>query len=748
MPYRDFTFSDLKTECHIDDDAELRRLLFRNGFTRINQKRPIDRQTANRIVRRITGQSIDWHQYRIRDKDLGKGTIHILDEPPTEIDRFIEQVYRSIRTDPGPAPDAGSYLLGCALQGGFFTSPDDHPLIVRFDRGLNIFIGDRGTGKSTLLNTAGILSESLNEATHTLFNKLIDILSNHPDDDDSVNLRRMFTIIDRYGITRLVNFIVHRREILCCFFDSSTREAGFFVRHGNGWEPLRKISRDQLPEFRFLGQGEINRISDENNVVYLNRIIDALDPELASERLAFQKKLKALIQQFEHYQHQDDLFDLQNFSRFIHQRVTELWRMRNEMQRGRLSDQSIELIRTYIREALSFRQTTDRPDDLPIRALLDQDESAGYFLYVIRIWGFLDKALDAIEALQAALDAYATSNATELKDVLRQYETEESRTGRDESLTPIMRLYGVLGRHIADLLGFLRTRLRILDTYRRGFNSLGYSHSPMVDSLISHFKDLLDARTLLRDRQNVKCEKISKEISNGGSRISITTPTDPICRTSIETQLDCLSGLKDDYHLFYNASIRTPVYEFRDAASRYNRLMDLLMTELDELSRDNNYRNRFVFCPIRIEFSQGRTTRSFHELSFGQKTGIVLKMVFTTITDQILIIDQPEDNLDINSIVSMLTPTLQSLGKDTQIIIATHASNLVLGLEDYHLIVMESDGEHGRIRMQGTPDQEAIREEMLNILEGGIENFQQKLDIYRNFLHRLNEREFSTIHPG
>ena len=104
-----------------------------------------------------------------------------------------------------------------------------------------------------------------------------------------------------------------------------------------------------------------------------------------------------------------------------------------------------------------------------------------------------------------------------------------------------------------------------------------------------------------------------------------------------------------------------------------------------------------------------------------------------------MIIDQPEDNLDAYSIVKTLAPTLNRLGNEKQVIIATHNSNLVLGVNTDNIVVLESLGDTGRIKLQGAPlsDKEII-EAMVEILEGGLESFELKIKTFEEFATRAS----------
>ncbi len=81
------------------------------------------------------------------------------------------------------------------------------------------------------------------------------------------------------------------------------------------------------------------------------------------------------------------------------------------------------------------------------------------------------------------------------------------------------------------------------------------------------------------------------------------------------------------------------------------------ITLLDEQINQNKI-DYFTF-PIKIELLQGNTFREFQQLSFGQKSGYLENGVSTT-TKSIIVIDQPEDNLDAYSIINIIAPALKN----------------------------------------------------------------------------------------
>ena len=119
------------------------------------------------------------------------------------------------------------------------------------------------------------------------------------------------------------------------------------------------------------------------------------------------------------------------------------------------------------------------------------------------------------------------------------------------------------------------------------------------------------------------------------------------------------------------------------------------------------------------------------ELSTGQKATAVLLLLLLE-SDAPLIVDQPEDDLDNRFITEGVVPRMRHEKQRRQFIFSTHNANIpVLG--DAELIVglsASGEAESGHVRMDpasmGSIDSQPVRELVEKILEGGREAFERR----------------------
>lgn len=115
------------------------------------------------------------------------------------------------------------------------------------------------------------------------------------------------------------------------------------------------------------------------------------------------------------------------------------------------------------------------------------------------------------------------------------------------------------------------------------------------------------------------------------------------------------------------------------------------------------------------------------DLSRGQKCTALLPLLLAR-TDNPLIIDQPEDNLDNHFIYETIVNSIQRLKGKRQMIFITHNANIPVLADAEMVIVMNSDGKVGYVEKSGSVDD--CRNEIVDLLEGGKEAFELRRERY------------------
>lgn len=128
-----------------------------------------------------------------------------------------------------------------------------------------------------------------------------------------------------------------------------------------------------------------------------------------------------------------------------------------------------------------------------------------------------------------------------------------------------------------------------------------------------------------------------------------------------------------------------------------------------------------------IELKDGESYKDTSSLSTGQKCTAILPILLLD-SDNPLIIDQPEDNLDNRFIFENVVKSLRRVKQQRQLILVTHNPNIPVLGDAEQVVVLDSDGFKSRLIKEGNVD--CCKEEIVTLLEGGAEAFQKRGERY------------------
>ena len=119
--------------------------------------------------------------------------------------------------------------------------------------------------------------------------------------------------------------------------------------------------------------------------------------------------------------------------------------------------------------------------------------------------------------------------------------------------------------------------------------------------------------------------------------------------------------------------------------------------------------------------------------SLGQRASALILFILTQHDSDVIVVDQPEDDLDNQVIYEELIQTIKKEKSDMQFIFATHNANIpVLG--DAERVVTTEYHEDGSIGIKcRTIDSAETHRDIVNIMEGGEEAFKKRNQIYESW---------------
>lgn len=118
-------------------------------------------------------------------------------------------------------------------------------------------------------------------------------------------------------------------------------------------------------------------------------------------------------------------------------------------------------------------------------------------------------------------------------------------------------------------------------------------------------------------------------------------------------------------------------------------------------------------------------------LSKGQRATTLLLLLLAQ-EDGILVLDQPEDDLDNHFIYSGVVRKMRELKNKRQLVVGTHNANIPVLGDAEQIVCLDADGKRGRVLTAGTGsiDNSVVRNHVEKILEGGKEAFAKRSFLY------------------
>lgn len=204
-------------------------------------------------------------------------------------------------------------------------------------------------------------------------------------------------------------------------------------------------------------------------------------------------------------------------------------------------------------------------------------------------------------------------------------------------------------------------------------------------------------------------------------------------------------GRKDKYldklkQTFRGTNIRETSYQ--EITTIYN---DFIQIYKDKFSKLNSILNENQVVDFKRRFSENLEDlltfkvdnkiviqyngKSLDKHSLGQRASALILFLLAQKENDILIIDQPEDDLDNQTIYDEVIKELKKLKGNMQFIFATHNANIpVLG--DSEKVVLCSYDEEKITVHSGTIDNHQTQRFIVDIMEGGDEAFNRRKNIY------------------
>ena len=631
-----------------------------------------------------------------------------------------------IRLNSDPKPEPHAEFLAVTWEGGFLRDTSVH-----FNGNLNVPVGGRGTGKSTMI-------ESMRYA-----------LGLDPLGEEA---RKAHEGIIRYVLKpgTKVSLLVrsHKPSARCYTIERSVPNPPI-VKDETG-EVLTLSPKDVMPGVEVYGQHEISELakSPEKQTLLLERFVDR-DLTLLGRK----SKLKLELERS-----RSRIVDVRRELKAIDERLAALPGLEETQKRFQEAglEEHLKEKSLLIREERVFANIAERLE--PIRTLQGELAEAlpldSAFVSAKALEGLPNAAILAeIEPILGTLSKKLKAVADQLAKALAEADSATSGTKArwEEKREIIEETYEKLLRELQkskiDGAEFIRLRkqieeLRPLRERKEALKRDLASHEAHRRKLLSEWEDIKaseyrEFQSAARKVTRKLRDRVRVEVTMAGNR----EPLEQLLREvggNLSAALERLRSLEQ----ISLPDLAQRCREGKEALMQRYGLPPGSAERIAQADIDLFMRIEELDLPAttKIELNTAPdgdppTWQTLEALSTGQKATAVLLLLLLE-SEAPLVVDQPEDDLDNRFITEGVVPIMRQEKRRRQFVFSTHNANIpVLG--DAELILgLAASGEgtegHAKIAPQhmGSIDIRPVRELVEEILEGGKDAFEMRRSKY------------------
>lgn len=630
-----------------------------------------------------------------------------------------------LHSDDKPAPHAE--FLGMSWEGGFLDGT-----AVRFNENLNVLIGGRGAGKSTVL-------ESIRYALG------LDPLGDEAREAHESVIRQVL----RSGTKVVLRVQSHKPSLRKYTIERTVPNPPVIKDEED--EVLSLSPRDVMPGVEVFGQHEISELtkSPEKLTLLLERFVD-LDPSRSGRKSEVRQRLE---------RSRRHIADASREMTLLEERLAALPSLEEAQKRfqesgleERLKEKSLLLREERLFTLLQERLEEYRALQSALTGNLPVDTA---FVSAKALEGLPNADILAeFEVILGALGVRLEAIGEQFGEALAQADTAVAETKRrwNERRATVEATYEALLRELqksgVDGEEFITLRRRIEEL--RPLREKGESLKRNLEAYEAERRNLLVEWEDIKAGEYREIERAAKRVSRKlrhrvRAEVIMAGNRGPLVRLLRGEVEGNLAAALDRLQSQEQLSLPELAQRCREgkeslmahyalppgAAERIARADPSLFMKIEELE---------LPATTEIELNTASdgdqpTWQTLRSLSTGQKATAVLLLLLLE-SEAPLVVDQPEDDLDNRFITEGVVPIMRQEKQRRQFVFSTHNANIpVLG--DAELILgLDATGEasegHARIAPEhmGSIDLKPVRELVEEILEGGEAAFEMRRSKY------------------
>lgn len=361
------------------------------------------------------------------------------------------------------------------------------------------------------------------------------------------------------------------------------------------------------------------------------------------------------------------------------------------------------------------------------RALLQEDTAA-----IVR------NLQMAFEALFRHGDQALTAAESQLSAVRQRW--QGSRQGLDEELRRIRQQLGMQALDPDRLVRLIAEQERLtyeLDLLRKA-EAEAQTLATERQTLLQRLRDARRQAFKLRADQ---AQTITREI---GNRVRVEVDYRGQRRDYAEALISFFSGsriprrdlesIACDPNIADGLALAELARQGKDALVQQTSLSDAQAQRLlDFLDQDEGRRFELeLLAPddeVRVSLKTDARWLELDKLSAGQRATAML-LILLTQKQRLLLVDQPEDDLDNRFVFEDVVGLLRRQKEQRQFIMATHNANIPVLAHAELIIALEAEAEQAQAAVQGGMDHPKVQDAVRRVMEGGDEAFRRRAEKY------------------
>ena len=596
-----------------------------------------------------------------------------------------------------------SYIKSIEINGGIFDGKK-----ISFSPELNSLIGIRGSGKSALLEiirwALGIQLQ--NSSTDSDYKK--DLLTYALKSGGKVIIHFVNQHQKEYRIEKIYGqkenlYCVETGELLSCSIDSVFDNIIYYGQNDLS-NKNRKFEDDLL--FKLIKVDTQLQTQIENKKKEIKSVVfqlTTLDEEL-KQRFELEQEIKNIEQKLKYYK-DNGLEGKLKIQTDFDSDESKILQMRKPLVE--FNDAINNILLNY---EISFTQK-----------ICGSESNSEIFEEINVVFknaeDFRKKIKDTSEDFSKLINKYNSVilKLQEKKENLKNDFAEIKRSLNSETINP-------------DIFLILKRNLETSNLKLQELNKKNDRKNELQALLNKQLNELND----LWQKNFLSMKDSAENINNSDGSIKIT----------IEPKGKKQAFLAELKEIFRGTGIRDSTYQtisekyedFIEIYRNFNSLKSYLSESsyTDFVKRFNEKLSDLLVFEVEPKVSISYKGKKINSLSLGQRASALILFLLAQKNCNLLIIDQPEDDLDNQVIYEEVIKQIIQLKGKMQFIFATHNPNIpVLG--DSEKILTFTQMENDVSVLQGSIDSPDLQNEIVNIMEGGQEAFKKRKVIYSSW---------------